>query len=250
MKNELTIFENAEFGNLTVINKDGAPWFVGKEIAVALGYKNTNDAIISICKGVAKYDLPHPQSKTAFIKKNIIPESDLYRLIMRSKLPAAEKFQDWVVEEVLPTIRQTGSYSVEQPEVKPELPHWAIEGNGVAHFFQKYNAPAHMIAIAEAKHIHQIGGPDFRETINQLPCSQNIQDDEVYLEPTELGKLFKLSAIKMNKLLEKIGFQVKENKIWKPTQKGIPFCTKHSWSKGNKSGYNYKWNVSKITELI
>lgn len=87
-----------------VINKDGEPWFVAKDVAVVLGYKNAPDAIARHCKKkstIAKHD-------GGFM--TLIPESDVYRLIIKSKLPAAEKFEEWVMEEVLPTIRKHGAY--------------------------------------------------------------------------------------------------------------------------------------------
>ena len=90
---------------IRVISYTGEPWFVSKDVAGALGYANSRSAIAQHCKRsttVAKHD-------GGFM--NIIPESDVYRLIFRSKLPQAEKFESWVVEEVLPTIRKHGVYS-------------------------------------------------------------------------------------------------------------------------------------------
>lgn len=72
------------------------------------------------CRCIAKCDIPHPQSKTKQIKALIIPEPDIYRLVTHSKLPSAEKFERWIFEEVLPTIRKTGSYGV-QPIQPPAM---------------------------------------------------------------------------------------------------------------------------------
>lgn len=100
------VFEHQEFGQIRIVYQNGEPWFVANDIAEALGYLNTRDAIRNHCRYVAKHDAPHPQSPSKTIEINIIPESDVYRLIMRSNLPAAERFQDWVVEEVLPSLRK------------------------------------------------------------------------------------------------------------------------------------------------
>lgn len=89
------------------VEVDGEPWFVAKDVAGLLGYSNINDAVARHCKGVVKHDLPTESGVQAF---SIIPERDVYRLVMRSKLPAAERFEEWVVGEVLPSIRKTGSY--------------------------------------------------------------------------------------------------------------------------------------------
>ena len=104
---ELKLFEKAEFGSVRVILKEGEPWFVARDVAIALGYSDPADAIQRHCKKVNDSNIgvsptiPSPK---------IIPESDVYRLVMRSKLPDAVRFQDWVVEEVLPIIRKTGHY--------------------------------------------------------------------------------------------------------------------------------------------
>lgn len=109
--NEVTIFNNPEFGEIrTLETNDGKVLFCGKDVAAALGYSNQRDALAKHCKGVAKRDVPHPQSPNKTIEMTFIPESDVYRLAFGSKLSTAEKFTDWVTEEVLPTIRRTGSY--------------------------------------------------------------------------------------------------------------------------------------------
>lgn len=108
--NELQIFQNKEFGNVRVIEIDGEPWFVGKDVAEALGYQNTRDAlnkhIDAEDKGVAKCDTLGGKQDLA-----IINESGMYSLILSSKLPSAKQFKHWVTVEVLPAIRKTGSYN-------------------------------------------------------------------------------------------------------------------------------------------
>lgn len=112
--NNLQIFEKLEFGQIRMVEVDGKPYFVATDIAKALGYSNTRDAVKKHCKWVAKRDIPHPQSNSKVLKVNIIPEGDMYRLISNSELPNAEKFESWVFDEVLPTIRQTGQYQAQQ----------------------------------------------------------------------------------------------------------------------------------------
>ncbi|MCX4024769.1 phage antirepressor KilAC domain-containing protein [Endozoicomonas sp. SM1973] len=95
--------------SIRVIDKDGEPWFVAKDVAVLLGYKEPRKAVLRHCLGGMKRPLP----TTAGIRELvIIPERDVYRLIMRSKLPEAQQFEDWVVGEVLPSIRKTGNYGL------------------------------------------------------------------------------------------------------------------------------------------
>ncbi|HFG9710403.1 TPA: Bro-N domain-containing protein [Clostridioides difficile] len=108
--NNLQIFEKLEFGQIRMAEIDNKPYFVGKDVAKSLGYKNTNDAILRHCKGVVK----HEGFKINGIKIALITEGDVYRLIVGSNLPNAEKFESWVFDEVLPTIRQTGQYQAQQ----------------------------------------------------------------------------------------------------------------------------------------
>ena len=114
MKNELEIFKNEEFGEIRTVTIDGEPWFVGKDIATALGYSNTRDALAKHVddedKGVAKCDTPSGKQNMS-----IINESGLYALIFGSKLESAKKFKHWVTAEVLPAIRKTGIYALQIP---------------------------------------------------------------------------------------------------------------------------------------
>ena len=107
--NELEIFKNEEFGEIRTVTENGKILFVASDVATALGYSNPRKAVIDHCKGVTKRDTP---TSSGMQEMSYIPESDLYRLIMRSKLPSAEKFEKWVCEEVLPSIRKTGSYAI------------------------------------------------------------------------------------------------------------------------------------------
>ncbi|EGT4234792.1 TPA: phage antirepressor Ant [Clostridioides difficile] len=108
--NNLQIFEKLEFGQIRMVEVDKKPYFVATDIAKCLGYANTSKAINDHCRWVTKSYIPHPQNENKVLEVNAIPESDMYRLIVNSKLPNAEKFESWVFDEVLPTIRKTGGY--------------------------------------------------------------------------------------------------------------------------------------------
>lgn len=100
------VFSNQEFGQVRSLTIENKPYFVGKDVAEILGYSNTNDAIKRHCKRVVK----HEGLKVNGINVALISEGDLYRLIIKSKLPKAQKFEIWVMDEVLPQIRKTGGY--------------------------------------------------------------------------------------------------------------------------------------------
>lgn len=109
--NNLQIFSNNEFGEIRTVEIDGNPYFVANDVANALGYSNPRKAIIDHCKGVTKRDTP---TSSGVQSMSYINEGDLYRLIMKSKLPSAEKFEKWVMEDILPSIRKNGGYIVGQ----------------------------------------------------------------------------------------------------------------------------------------
>jgi len=115
--NELKIFENPEFGEIRTIEENGKVLFCGSDIAKALGYKNPSKALSDHCKGVTKRYTPTASGKQ---EMNFIPESDIYRLAAKSELSGAERFESWIFDEVLPSIRKNGGYIAGQAELSPE----------------------------------------------------------------------------------------------------------------------------------
>ena len=107
--NNLQIFNSPEFGQVRIVQQNGEPWFIGKDVAEILGYSNTKDAI---AKHVDDEDKLGSQIATSGQNRNmtIINESGLYSLILSSKMPKAKEFKRWVTSEVIPAIRKTGGY--------------------------------------------------------------------------------------------------------------------------------------------
>lgn len=124
--NNLQIFSNEEFGQVRTINIDSDVWFVGKDVAEILGYSNTRKALTDHVDdedkldGVTIRDSIGREQSPVFIN-----ESGLYSLILSSKMPNARKFKSWVTSEVLPTLRKTGHYEMENysPEMQAILMH-------------------------------------------------------------------------------------------------------------------------------
>lgn len=133
--NELQIFNNEEFGKIRTVTIDNEPWFVGKDVATALGYKNTKDALathIEDCDRIMGSQNATPSIKDSMGRSQYptwINESGLYALIFGSKLESAKRFKHWVTSEVLPTLRKTGSY--EMPKKKQSNERLASVNNAV-----------------------------------------------------------------------------------------------------------------------
>ena len=120
MNDGMLTVSNSEFGKLNILVENGKELFPANDAAKLLGYTNPYGAVQKHCRSLLKREVPHPQSPDKKITVNFISEGDLYRLIIRSRLPAAQKFEKWLFDEVLPELRRTGGY-----RAKPaaDLPH-------------------------------------------------------------------------------------------------------------------------------
>ena len=188
MKNELKIFENKAFGKVRVIERNNEPWFVGKDVAEALGYsqpaKAIREHVKDTHKGVSEMDTPGGRQQII-----IIDEAGLYSLVLRSKLPAAEAFQEWVVAEVIPSIRKTGSYSVNQ-EIKAREVEDRLN-NSRARVASTFLKVAQMTDLLEYKHICQQKAAEVLSGVPLLPM-QSINENT--LSADEVGKELGISG--------------------------------------------------------
>lgn len=132
--NELQVFKNQEFGSVRTLVINSEPWFVGKDVAEALGYKNTKDAL---AKHVDSEDKEILKSQNATLENipnrgvTVVNESGLYSLVLSSKLPSAKKFKRWVTSEVLPALRKTGQYQVKELSGQELMAKALIEAQNV-----------------------------------------------------------------------------------------------------------------------
>lgn len=119
--NDVSVFDNSEFGSIRTITLSNDPWFVGKDIATSLGYERPDNAVRNHVD--AEDRLTHQISASGQTRQMlIINESGLYSLILASKLPNAKAFKRWVTSEVLPAIRKTGKYAVTDNQLSPTVP--------------------------------------------------------------------------------------------------------------------------------
>jgi len=207
MQNQVQIFENNEFGKLEVLMIDGKPYFPASECAKVLGYKNPHKAINDHCPHLTKREVGvqtgiKANGTPAFqqVEKAYIPEGDLYRLIIRSKLPSAVRFEAWIFDEVLPSIRKYGAYIMEgileqmqeNSEFVDELIHLLSkerEKNDVLLDFAEHIAPKAL----------------YYDIILQCPDA---------IQVSIIAKDYGMSALAFNKLLNELGVQYKVGKTW------------------------------------
>lgn len=212
--NEIQIFSSEEFGKIRVIEQNGEPWFIGKDVANILGYGNSRDAIAAHVDEEDRVMIQKSEIATLGIPNRgltIINESGLYSLILSSKLPSAKKFKRWVTAEVLPSIRKTGRYmnprSKQNGDDKSKLAEARLM-NARSRMSSQFLKLANVDTLSKeyknilvAKAAEVLAG----ETIISLPKSKQ----KTY-SAKEIGELFDISANKVGRIANLHGLKVSE----------------------------------------
>ncbi|AXU27209.1 TPA: Bro-N domain-containing protein [Clostridioides difficile] len=228
MSNNLQVFKNSDFGEIRVIELNGEPWFVGKDVAETLGYKDTSDALKRHVddedKGVG--EIPTPGGNQ---NMKIINESGLYSLILSSKLSTAKKFKHWVTRDVLPSIRKTGTYSTKSKDIKDEseikyMNAQARLKNARAREAKIYLELADKVDIKEYKQIMYSKTTELISGEALIPLPK--MDKKTY-SATEIGKMLGISANKVGGLANAYNLKTEEYgiKVWdkaKHSNKQVP----------------------------
>lgn len=207
----LRVFKNAEFGSVRTIVEGNKILFCASDVAKALGYSNPRDAISRHCRGVVKRDgvcsttNQHGITSNQKNEMSFIPEGDVYRLIARSKLPAAEKFESWVFDEVLPSIRRNGAYITENT-ARQLMNNPRMLGEMLLQF-----ADAQDKIVEQQKAIEEMTPKaSYYDLVLQSKNAVNI---------SVIAKDYGLSAITLNKMLHEYGIQYKQGSTWLLYQK-------------------------------
>lgn len=209
MKNEMQIFENPEFGSVRTVEIDGEPWFVGKDVATALGYANTADAIQKHVDNDDKLE-----SQIAISGQNrkiiVINEAGLYSLVLSSKLPSAKKFKKWVTSKVLPSIRKHGMYAEDELLDNPDL---LIKVAQALKEEREKNK-----ALEEKVEDLEISVHNMNEVIGKLEPKANYVDiilkSPSTVLTTQIAQDYGVSARKFNKTLSELRIQRKVGNQW------------------------------------
>jgi prophage antirepressor-like protein len=251
--NQVFNFKNTSFTIITN-EQDGSIWFIGKEVATALGYENTSLTLSRHTKGGIKTILP---SKGGYQEATIIPESDVYRLIMKSNKAEAEAFQDWVTMEVLPAIRKTGSFNHFKEQQNKEL----STAKESLELFESSLKVANL--IFDDSNVAKIAANKMvlnRTSVNLLKELGaeylTAEKQEQIYTPTQLGEKLNLKSRAINPLLIALGFQTADrstNRIkYSLTNKGRQYGRYSDVSTNNSKSMNLvniQWYESIIPEL-
>jgi hypothetical protein len=246
----LTIFKHEQFGKVRTLLVDGEPWAVAKDIATALGYADTAQAIRKNCKKSKVYEVLSPGRGVQ--KTTIIPESDIHRLIMRSRLPAAEAFQDWVCEEVLPSIRKTGSYASQHPPIPPTFSDIAPELEGAIRLAKACGLGGNQAILAANKAVLDRYHVDVQKLLGATRLVSATQ--EKLLTATELARRVDSTRNEINPLLQELGllssYRDHRKKIqWELTDEGKLYGVYLDVGKARSNGtpiQQIKWNANVV----
>ena len=209
MKNDVQVFQNDVFGSLRTINENGRIMFVASDVAKILGYARPADAVRVHCRYTAKHSIPHPQGKGT-LEVNIIPEGDLYRLITHSKLSAAEKFESWVFDEVLPSIRKTGSYKAKPLDESKSKRLAVMERNAKVREAKLWKelaegATGTYAEVCKTYAVNTLAGKE----VLSLP-----EAGEKTYSATEVGKILGISANMVGKIANKYKLKIDKFGKW------------------------------------
>lgn len=200
--NELRIFENNQFGEIRTLEESGKVLFCGSDAARALGYAKPNNAINQHCKSYTlKQGIATKQGNQADML--FIPESDLYRLIVNSRLPSAQQFESWVFEDVLPSIRKHGLYAVDELLSDPDLAIKAFTA------LKEERAKNGLLSAEIAKKNQLIG-----ELKPRADYTDRILQNKGLVTITQIAKDYGMSGRAMNRKLAGLGVQYKQSGQW------------------------------------
>jgi prophage antirepressor-like protein len=197
MQDQLQIFTNSEFGEMKVLMIDGKPYFPASECASALGYSKPANAIVRHCKGALKRGILTNGGIQAI---NFIPEGDLYRLIVNSKLPSAQKFETWIFEEVLPSIRKFGAYLTDE----------AID-NVINHPDFAFKV---LQAMIEERRKNDALKARLAAVSPKARYCDEILKSKTAIQASIVAKDYGMSAVRLNRLLHTLGIQYKVGDTW------------------------------------
>lgn len=201
IKKQVQIFNNIEFGQVRVLNVQGEPWFVGKDVAEKLGYKKARNAISTHVDIEDKKDAPIQGDLGGMQSMTIINESGLYSLILSSKLPNAKKFKRWVTSEILPQIRKTGGYiPIEEDMTEKEILAKALL------ISQK--------TIEEKDKLLNLKNKELKEIKPKADYTDLILRNKALVNVNQIAQDYGMSAQKFNALLNELKIQYKQNGQW------------------------------------
>jgi len=238
--------------HVRALELDGEVWFVGRDIADVLGYRDHNAAMRDHCKGVRK---SHPLPTSGGTQEvRLISEPDMLRLVVNSTLPSAERFERWVFEEVLPSIRKTGTYTAKSAITPLKATAEAAKAFApLVRVARLLGCDKNAAAISANQAIYSMTNINLMQQLGHTHLEAEKQDSHWYTA-TELGKQMTpaVSARQVNLLLAEAGLQFKRGDVWEATEAGKDFARIYDTGKRHGSGVavtQMKWSATVLAVL-
>ena len=245
-QSQIQVFNNTEFGNIRSMEIGGDPWFVGKDVATALGYERATKAIRDHVDNEDLDEVPIQDSIGRMQKTPIINESGLYSLILGSKLDGAKRFKRWVTSEVLPAIRKTGAYATDSKAAEIKMRELRVkEMNAQARLM---NAETRRLKILQAERgLSQVAidtaAVKAAEEITGQDLGDYLPKTEKTYSASEVGNALGISANKVGKIANAYGLKTEEY--------GVFVMDKSRYSSKEVTSFRYnEKGKAKIREIL
>ena len=249
MEKHIQVFNNTEFGEIRTMEINGEPWFVGKDVATALGYVNTKDALASHVETEDKSVVQRSQFPTLEIPNRgmtVINESGMYSLILGSKLDGAKRFKRWVTSEVLPSIRKSGAYATDSAAAEYKARELRIkEMNAQARLL---NAETRrLVALQKEKGLSKVAVDTLAikamEEISGKDLGDYLPQTGRLYSASEVGNAFGISAAKVGRIANAYRLKTEEY--------GVMVLDKSRYSAKEVSSFRYnEKGKAKIGEIV
>ena len=246
MENQIQIFNNTEFGEIRTVKINGEPWFVGKDIAAALGYSNPRDAISKHVDDEDKISVAIRDGNKGNPNQVIVNESGMYSLILSSKLEGAKRFKRWVTSEILPSIRKTGAYATDSAAAEYKARELRIrEMNAQARLI---NAETRRLTVLQKeKGLSQVAVDTLAVKAVERVTGKDLGDYLPQVEKTysasEVGNALGITAAKVGRLANAHGLKTDEY--------GITVMDKSRYSSKEVASFRYnEKGKAKLREIL
>jgi prophage antirepressor-like protein len=244
-QSQIQIFNNTEFGEIRSMEICGEPWFVGKDVATALGYSNPRDALSKHVDSEDK-DVAFCDTLGGSQKQTVINESGMYSLILGSKLEGAKRFKRWVTSEVLPSIRKSGAYATDSAAAEYKARELRIkEMNAQARLL---NAETRrLVALQKEKGLSKVAVDTLAikamEEISGKDLGDYLPQTGRLYSASEVGNAFGISAAKVGRIANAYGLKTEEY--------GVVVLDKSRYSAKEVSSFRYnEKGKAKIGEIV
>lgn len=207
---KVMVYEHPLFGKVRMFVENGKTWFCGTDIATSLGYSNPRDAIVRHCKshGVVNHDVIDSMGRTQQMK--FISEGNIYRLTAKSQMPKADEFESWIFDDIVPSVINTGSYSVQ-----PQLPNFNNPAEAARAWADQYEKNQTLaLEVQQQQETIELQQQELTQSAPKVSYYDNHLQSVNTQTSTQVAKQIGMDAEKLHKKLKEIGIIYRQSGQW------------------------------------